>query len=113
MSSTIIGLEEKIEVAKKEELEATLKMREKTFELTTTKGSLEEQKNENIILKGGNTELKQENTKLKEENTKLEQDLQRTKAELSRCETEQRMFQFMQQHQQQQQQPRAPICAIM
>ena len=106
MSSTTIGLEKKYEDAKKEEMEATLKLRVKTFELTTTEGNLEEKKNENII-------LKEENKELKHENTKLKQDLQRTKEEMSRWETEKRMFQFIQQ-QQQQQQPRAPaICAIM
>ena len=106
MSSTTIGLEKKYEDAKKEEMEATLKLRVKTFELTTTEGNLEEKKKENII-------LKEENKELKHENTKLKQDLQRTKEEMSRWETEKRMFQFIQQ-QQQQQQPRAPaICAIM
>ena len=106
MSSTAIELQKKYEVAREEAAELTLKLRVKTFELTTIEGSLEEKKNENIILKEENKELKQENTKLK-------QDLQRTKEEMSRWETEKRMFQFIQQ-QQQQQQPRAPaICAIM
>ena len=36
---------------------ATLKLQVKTFELTTTKGSLEEKKNENIVLKEENTKL--------------------------------------------------------
>ena len=66
-----------------------------------------------------NNEIKQElqRTKehqriLKDENKELKQDLQRTKEEMNRRESEQRMFQYIQQ-QQQQQQPRAPICAIM
>ena len=66
-----------------------------------------------------NNEIKQElqRTKehqriLKDENKELKQELQRTKEELNRRESEQRMFQYIQQ-QQQQQQPRAPICAIM
>ena len=117
MSSTAIELQKKYDVAKDEAAELALKMRVKTIELTTIEGSLDEKKNENIIVKAENNEIKQELQRTKQnqrtltdENKELKQDLQRTKEEMNRRESEQRMLEKFQQMQQQQQQPK---CAIM
>ena len=117
MSSTAIELQKKYDVAKEEADELALKLRVKTIELTTIEGSLDEKKNENIIVKAENNEIKQELQRTKQnqrtltdENKELKQDLQRTKEEMNRRESEQRMLEKFQQMQQQQQQPK---CAIM
>ena len=91
MSSTTIELKNKYEVVREEAMEATLKLRVKTLKLTNIVDSLEEKKQENIILRDKNKELKQE--------------LQRTKDELKERESEQRMRELILQAQ--------PKCSIM
>ena len=91
MSSITAELNKKYEVLKDEGMEMTLRLRMKTLEMDNVAESLQEKKQENIILKGENTALKQE--------------LQRTKDELKERESEQRMRELIQQAQ--------PKCSIM
>ena len=85
MSSTTIELKNKYEVVREEAMEATLKLRVKTLKLTNIVDSLEEKKQENIILR--------------DKNKKLKQELQRTKEEMKQRKSKQCMLQFIQQQQ--------------